>query len=136
MSSGTPSGASGSLVPPLTTTPTIDSPHSCVRPRSGVRPALPSCRRHRTSLTRHQSVTGKMILARNPVALLVGDLPTGEDLDVGDQLPHRSACLTGVAAELSFELDATPIAQRAIAKLEVRPLHLGAPIEQPVDLGE
>src|SRR5215475_12218049 len=108
MSAGTPSGASGSLVPPLTTTPTIDSPHSCVRPRSGVLsgPSTLPAPPHQPHTSR--KCNRDIRLGKGTWTLLVGYLSRGEDLDVGDQLPHRGTCLTGVASQLSFELDATP----------------------------
>jgi hypothetical protein len=68
--------------------------------------------------------------------LLVGDLAGGQDLDVGDELAHGGACLAGVATQLSLELDAAPVAQRSVAELEVGALHLGAPVEQAIDLGQ
>src|SRR5262249_46261446 len=77
---------------------------------------------------------------RNPAAavsrLLIGDLTSREDLDVGDQLAHRSTRLPGIAPQLALELDAAPVAQRAVAQLEVGSLHLATPIEQAIDLGE
>src|SRR5207249_6339134 len=69
-------------------------------------------------------------------ALLVGDLAPGEELEVGDQLAHCSARLARVATQLPLELEAPAIAQRAVAELAVGALHVAAPVEEPVDLGE
>src|SRR5262245_41742745 len=89
------------------------------------------------------SVPSRSALARKEAkefaagpGLLVGDLTRGQDLDVGDQLAHRGARLARVATQLALELDAAPVAQGAIAELEMRTLHLGAPIEEAIDLGE
>src|SRR5207245_2443720 len=70
------------------------------------------------------------------MALLVGDLAPGEELEVGDQLTHRRARLARVAAQLPLELEAAAVAQRAVAELQVGALHVAAPVEKPVDLGE
>src|SRR5437667_12063395 len=70
------------------------------------------------------------------MALLVGDLAPGEELEVGDQLTHRRARLARVAAQLPLELEAAAVAQRAVAELHVGALHVAAPVEEPVDLGE
>ena len=63
------------------------------------------------------------------MALLVGDLAPGEELEVGDQLTHRRARLARVAAQLPLELEAAAVAQRAVAELQVGALHVAAPVE-------
>src|SRR5436309_10724415 len=68
--------------------------------------------------------------------LLVGDLAPGEELEVGDQLAHRGARLARVAPQLPLELEAPAVAQGAVAELEVGALHVAAPVEEAVDLGE
>jgi hypothetical protein len=61
-------------------------------------------------------------------------VPGGEHLEIGDELVDRRAGVAGVAAQLALQLDATPVAQGPVAQLEMGALHLGAPVEQAVDL--
>src|SRR5262249_8253611 len=131
MSSGTPSGASDSLVPPPTTTPTIGPPSCCVRPRSGVRPSVsltpsdpPHQPQHEECPAVYQGRRRWQETPENFFALLVGDLASGQHLDVGDQLTHRGTGLTPVAAELALELDTTPVTERAVTQLKMGTLHL------------
>ena len=63
-------------------------------------------------------------------------LRAADDLEVRDQLAHGGARVARVAPQLALELQAAPVAHRARAQLEVCALHLGAAIEEPVDLGE
>src|SRR5205814_1717357 len=68
-------------------------------------------------------------------ALLVGDLAPGEELEVGDQLAHRSARLARVAAQLPLQLEAPPAAQRAGAQREVGALHVAGAVAAAVGPG-
>src|SRR5262249_13081476 len=67
---------------------------------------------------------------------VVRDLARADHLEIRDELANGSAHVAAVAAQLALELTTTRVAERARAELEVRPLHLAAAVEEPIDLGE
>ena len=68
--------------------------------------------------------------------ITVGDLARRQQLEIGDELADGDAGVAGVATELALELEAARVTEGAGAELGVRALHLGAAVEQPIDLRE